>query len=386
MKGESFSTIGTSILGVGIALMITAGTGCTIRQSSEHPQSEQTGSNSPSLAVDLSCKSQGTPPADVADKPGYRQFDVSVTNSIGWPVSGLTQQDFVLYAGSQTLPIAYFREHKNDEPVAIALVVDTSGSMASKMSIVKQSLSDFVTNLNQCDEVIVFAFNSQVYLLQPFSTDHQMAAERIKTLHAYGKSTLYDATNTALQSLEGADYPNRKLILIADRLDNASATLEREVVARATKDDIPIYAVGIGDPNAPEKSGIAIGPLHLNGQSSEPLGPPSVVVGPPDIGMRTVFIPGFRSPVGTDRVDAKSLQDLSAAAGGRSFIVPARGEQGGESVETAIFAIADNIAKGYTISAVIPAEVTPSTVKVTVVKKLDLDVRAHPIAASRQHD
>src|ERR1700722_20646427 len=202
MKGEAFSTIGTSILGVGIALMITAGTGCTIRQSSEHPQSEQTGSNSPSLAVDLSCKSQGTPPADVADKPGYRQFDVSVTNSIGWPVSGLTQQDFVLYAGSQTLPIAYFREHKNDEPVAIALVVDTSGSMASKLSIVRQSLGEFVKNLNRCDEVSLFAFNSQVFLLQPFSTDHETTPERIEFLYASGKSALYDATNAALQRLE----------------------------------------------------------------------------------------------------------------------------------------------------------------------------------------
>ena len=89
-----------------------------------------------------------------------------------------------MYAGSQTFPIAYFREHKNDEPVAIALVVDSSGSMASKMPTVKQTLGDFVKNLNPCDAVILFAFNSQVYMLQPFSTDHQMTAEKMELLNA----------------------------------------------------------------------------------------------------------------------------------------------------------------------------------------------------------
>jgi VWFA-related protein len=323
------------------------------------------------------------PPAEVANNPGYHQFDVSVTNSTGWPVSGLTQQDFVLYAGSKTLPIAYFREHKNDEPVAIALVVDTSGSMGSKLRIVRQPLGDFVKDLNQCDEVSLFAFNKQTVLLTPFSADHQIAAERIAKLSASGSSALYDATNTALRSLEGADYPNRKLILIADGMDNSSVTPESEVVARATTDGIPIYAVGIGDPNAPAKTGIAIGPLHLTGEASEPLGQPGpVVVGPPNLGMTTAIAPGFRSLTGTDRVDAKSLEDLSAMAGGRSFIVPIRGEVGGENFETAMFAIADNIAKGYTIGVVVPLQVTPSTVKVTVVKS----VRAHPTAAPPQHD
>jgi VWFA-related protein len=381
MRGEAIRAIGISIL----ALMIAAIIGCAIKQSPQ-PPSGQAGSNSPPLPLEGSCKRQDAPPAEVAHKSGYRQFDVSVTNSIGWPVSGLTQQDFVLYAGSQTLPIAYFREHKNDEPVAIALVVDASGSMASKLPIVEQSLGDFVQNLNPCDEVALFAFNSQVYLLQPSSTDHQMAAERMKLLHAYGKSALYDATDAALQSLERADNRNRKLILIADGMDNSSATSEKDIVARATKDGIPIYAIGIGDPNAPEKSGVNIGPIHIVGESYIPSGEP-IVVGPPGIGEHTGYVPGIQPAwSGTDRVDAKSIENLSAMAGGRSFIVPSRGEVGGKSFETAIFAIADNIAKGYAISAVVPDDASPSTVKVTVVKRLDLDVRAHPTAPLPQHD
>jgi hypothetical protein len=241
-----------------------------------------------------------------------------------------------------------------------------------------------VRNLNLCDPVILIAFNSQAYLLQPVSTDHQTTAERVELLNASGKSALYDATNAALQRLESADYPNRKLVLISDGIDNSSTITEQAIVARATKDSIPVYAIGIGDPNAPEKSGIAIGPLHIAvGQSYIPAGEP-VVVGPPSsIGPRTAYVPGIQPPsFGTDRVEAKSLEDLSTTAGGQSFIVPSRGEVGGKSFETAIFAIADNIAKGYAIGAVVPNDVPPSSVKAMVLKRLGLEVRARPIAAS----
>src|SRR5277367_4244386 len=146
MKAESMRAIGILFFAAATALTVA---GCALRESGPQPPSEQAGPNSSPLPVKELCKSLNAPPADVAHKPGYRQFDVSVTNSIGWPVAGLTQQDFVLHAGSQTLPVAYF--HKNDEPVAIALVVDASGSMASKLPIVRQSLGEFVKNLNRCD-------------------------------------------------------------------------------------------------------------------------------------------------------------------------------------------------------------------------------------------
>ena len=369
------------VLLLAVAAVLTV-TGCTLKESPEQQPSEQAGSNSSPLPVERSCKSPDVPPADVAHKPGYRQFDVSVTNSIGWPVPGLEPKDFVLYAGSQTFPVSYFREHRNDEPVAIALVVDLSGSMASKLPTVKESLGDFLKNLNPCDEASLFAFNSQVYQLQPFSTDHQTAAERIVLLNAYGKGALYDATNAALQRLEGTDDPNRKLILISDGIDNSSTVTEQAVAARATKDGIPIYAIGIGDPNAPEKSGIAIGPLHIVGQSYIPSGEP-IVVGPPGIGEHTVYVPGSQPAwPATDRVDAKTIENLSASGGGRSFIVPSRGEVAGYSFETAILAIADNVAKGYTIGAIVPDGINPSTVKVSVVKLPNLDVQARPISVA----
>ena len=119
MKGELIRAIFISFVAATAALTVI---GCALRESGTQAPSEQAAPNSSTPPAKELCKSADAAPADVAHKPGYRQFDVSAANSIGWPVAGLTQQDFILYAGSRTLPVAYFREHKNDEPAAIALV------------------------------------------------------------------------------------------------------------------------------------------------------------------------------------------------------------------------------------------------------------------------
>jgi VWFA-related protein len=292
------------------------------------------------------CKSPDAPPTDLANKPGYQQFDVCVVDASGQPISGLTRQDFIVYENSRSFPVAYFREHKNDEPVAIALVVDTSGSMMPKLPVVKQSLGSFVTNLNRCDEVILFAFSGNPYLVMPFSTDHQMTAEKIELLHAYGPTAIFDAVRTALQSLTVADYTNRAIILVTDGIDNSSIAKQKDVVEQATTDRVPIYAVGIGDTNAKGQREVEIGPY---------------VIGMDD----------------SNRVDARSLRDLSQSAGGRSFIVPATAADGGKGFKDAISAIANSVNQGYAIGAMIPDDVILSNVNIAIANRPDAVVRAH---------
>ena len=343
MKGELMRAVLVPLLAAATSLTIA---GCASRRPSSAPP--QIPPRQPVVGL---CKSPAALPADVANKPGYHQFDVSVTDASGQPIPGLTQKDFVVFGQSRIFPVTYFRENHNDEPLAIALVIDTSGSMVPKLPVVKQSLGSFVTKLNRCDEVILFTFSDRPYLLMPFSTDHQITARRLELLHAYGQTALYDAAKIALQNLASADYPNRKIILITDGIDSSSSTTRPDVVAQAGQDDVPIYAVGIGDPRIKETRDVAIGPYIFNGLTDK------------------------------DRVDAKSLQDLSASAGGRSFIVPAKGPNASEDFEDAIAAIAASVGSGYAIGAVIPADIPSSSVYVTIVKRLDAVVRAHPIAA-----
>jgi hypothetical protein len=68
-------------------------------------------------------------PEEIASKPGYVQYTVTVTDASGNPVPGLKPSDFIVRAGERSLPIKYFREDDGDAPESIVIVVDESGSM-----------------------------------------------------------------------------------------------------------------------------------------------------------------------------------------------------------------------------------------------------------------
>lgn len=170
----------------------------------------------------------------------------------------------------------------------------------------------------------------------------------MELFHAYGQTAIFDTTKTALEQLAGADYPDRRIILITDGMDNRSDATQDEVAKLTKKDGVPIYAIGIGDPNASEL-GAANGPFTIGGDDAE-------------------------------RVDAESLKALSAAAGGRTFIVPGTTEDvGGNDFMNALSTIADSVARTYAIGVVIPAEVAPGTVTITVVNRPGLVVQSHSV-------
>jgi VWFA-related protein len=347
MKGESVRAIRCLVLGAA-AVTITAIAGCADTQPSRAQAQKQEAAAKPArLPVEGLCKPPDVPSPDLARKPDYRQFAVSVTNASGLPVFGLKQTDFVVSEESRKFRIDYFREHA---PVAIALLVDTSGSMEPKLAMVKLRLGNLVENLNRCDEVMLFGFSTKPDLVQSFTTDHQMVATQMEGLRAYGQTALYDVTNAALQSLEDADYPNRTIILITDGMDNTSKATREEVAAQARKHGVPIYSIGIGDPTEPEgRIGVAIGPFTVDE---------------------------------SERVDAESLKAFSAAAGGRTFIVPGTAADAGNGFMTALSVIADTIARGYAIGVVIPENVTLSAVKLTILNRPDLVVSTRLITAN----
>jgi VWFA-related protein len=345
MRGESMRAIGIAVRGAAAALIVMAIVGCVDRR----PDDQQS-TVSVRQPVEGLCKPPDVAPAELVQKPGYQQFSVSVVNAIGMPVAGLKQSNFIVYQQAQKFPVAYFKDHA---PVAIALLVDNSGSMVPKLPIVKQRLSNLVENLNRCDEVMLYAFTARPNLLQPLTTNHEMVTKKMDVFHAYGQTAIYDTTKIALEQLADADYADRRIILITDGMDNISAATQDEVSAIARKEGVPIYAIGIGDPNAPGGMSVATGPFIMGGDAAE-------------------------------RVDADSLKALSAAAGGRTFIVPGTTEDvGGNGFMNALSSIADTIARSYAIGVVVPADVDPSTVSVALVNRPDLVVHSHLVTTVR---
>ncbi|MGC1677209.1 MAG: VWA domain-containing protein, partial [Candidatus Binataceae bacterium] len=129
---------------------------------------------------------------DVAAKPGFTMLNVNVADAAHKPIGGLRQADFETYANATAYPIAFFH-HDGAAPESIALVIDTSGSMQPKLPTVRSALADFLTKLYPCDEIAVFAFSDRPYLLQPFTTDHHAAVQKLGLLKTNGETALYDS-------------------------------------------------------------------------------------------------------------------------------------------------------------------------------------------------
>ena len=113
------------------------------------------------------------PKRQLRDQPGYQQVTVTVTDPNGSYVTDLQKQDFKLYMDGQQRPIEFFAMYLNT-PVSVGILVDTSGSMQPKLPQARAAITEFLRNLNDRDDVFLFAFSGKPFMLQSFTTDHSL--------------------------------------------------------------------------------------------------------------------------------------------------------------------------------------------------------------------
>ncbi len=131
---------------------------------------------------------------------------VTVTDRQGAYVSELRREDFLLYEDGVPQEITYFNTGQ-DEPVSLGIVVDTTGSMHSKIDHDRQALRRFVDAIHPQDEVFIEAFNVQPMLLQDFTDSRPLLAHAISLLRPAGQTALYDAIIDGLRHTSSPLHP-----------------------------------------------------------------------------------------------------------------------------------------------------------------------------------
>ena len=203
------------------------------------------------------------PTRELRQQPGYEQVTVTVTEPSGTYVTGLQKSDFKLYMDGQQRPIEFFRQDLNT-PVSVGILVDTSGSMTPKIPQARAAIAEFLRDLNDKDDVFLFAFSSHPFLLQPFTMNHDLVMRRLELLHAYGQTALFDVIMQGLQMVQRGRYDKKALLVVTDGMDNTSASTVNDVVAQARRMGVLVYSIGIGDPNSGSGGpSIAIGPFVI---------------------------------------------------------------------------------------------------------------------------
>lgn len=160
-------------------------------------------------------------------------------------ITTLDRAAFAVFEDGVQQAITSFRHE--DIPVAMAIVIDNSGSMREKREKVNQAALNLVRSSNAQDEVIIVNFNDEEFLDQDFTSDIGKMKEALEKYDARGGTALYDAIDGAADHLKRNGRRDKKVIfVVTDGEDNASRDTLEQAVQSLQQDGGPtVYAIGL---------------------------------------------------------------------------------------------------------------------------------------------
>jgi VWFA-related protein len=169
-----------------------------------------------------------------------------VHDSKGRSVPGLVAKDFDLVDdGVVRRPTAV--EHDNG-PIGVALLFDVSGSMDidERFSRAREAGYFLLSGLrNGEDEAAIFAFDSALHVVQPFSTELDRLRGSVTGFSPWGMTSIHDAIASASRSMDARATKRRALVVLTDGFDTASKLDAAEVSRIASSIDLPVYVLAV---------------------------------------------------------------------------------------------------------------------------------------------
>jgi Ca-activated chloride channel homolog len=167
----------------------------------------------------------------------------TVTDAQGGAVTGLRQSDFQVLEEGVAQEITTFAA--GEFPLAVALGVDRSFSMAKSLQLAKQASQTFLRELKPADRSMVVAISSEAEVIAPLSNDRTAQSRAIAGLDAWGTTALHDAIVATLDRLE--PEPGRQAIVVfSDGADRYSTQSAAQVMERARRSNALIYPIAFG--------------------------------------------------------------------------------------------------------------------------------------------
>jgi Ca-activated chloride channel family protein len=172
---------------------------------------------------------------------------VTVSNSMNRVVLGLDKENFQIFDNKKQQVIEHFSS--DDVPISIAIVFDTSGSMASnhKIERAREAVAELLKTSNPADEVMLISVADKPQLLTDFTMSIETVDGELVSLLPKGSTALLDGIYLAISRMKNARYSRKALLIISDGGDNHSRYNEREIVDLVKESDLIIYSIGIYD-------------------------------------------------------------------------------------------------------------------------------------------
>lgn len=196
--------------------------------------------------------------------------------SAGWRVFFATAAPYIAILGMFLLVAAAARpriplgkDRKNVDAIAIAMVVDVSGSMSAldltpkgtdyskdttRLSVVKKVFADFVEKRPD-DLISLVTFGTYATARTPLTSDHETLLNVLKGVEiplgdGEAETAVGDGLSVALLRLKDARPKSKIAILLSDGVSNIGSDqggVDPETAARAAaKMGVKVYTIGVG--------------------------------------------------------------------------------------------------------------------------------------------
>lgn len=169
---------------------------------------------------------------------------VSVLDKTGQPVLGLKSEDFQVSEDGKKRAVTLFSGERR--PLRLAIALDLSGSMVSKIRQVEEALRHFIDLLEPADEILVLTFADHVQIVQDFTSDREVLGRVLESLEPEGGTALYDAAYESIQRVAAGPAESKAVVLVTDGMDTVSAVSFERLREYARRSEVPVFSIGLG--------------------------------------------------------------------------------------------------------------------------------------------
>ncbi len=173
-----------------------------------------------------------TPAAQIRVETQVVLVEATVKDRAGRVAGDLKKEDFVVLDDGVVQQISHFS--RDQMPLAVALVVDLSGSIEPFLRPLRYATLTALKTLRAEDQVALFLFTSDVERRVDLTRDKREVSDQLEELSAQGGTNINAAVYEAARYLEDeAPAARRVVILVSDNVPIESGGYRAQEVAEA---------------------------------------------------------------------------------------------------------------------------------------------------------
>ena len=187
-------------------------------------------------------------------QPIERSMWVSVVDQSGASVPGLTTRDFIVREDNVSREV--LRVVPAEEPLQVAVLVDTSQAVRNDVGNIRNALPAFVTALTKPNEagrhneVALIGFGERPTILTDYTIDAAVLRKGINRIFATPGSGPYllDAIEETVTGFKKREATRPVIVAIAMETHELSYRHYDQILPKLKDSDAPLYALMLGSP------------------------------------------------------------------------------------------------------------------------------------------